>query len=106
MLITFELIKERKNPPDNRVVLTPKRTFQALEKFPDLNVIVESSKVRAFSDEMYRKHGIPVMNDVSHADVFLGVKEVPIHALVPNKKYLFFSHTIKKQTYNRERSEE
>jgi hypothetical protein len=31
----------------------------------------------------------------------LGVKEVPIDALIPNKKYFFFSHTIKKQPYNR-----
>src|SRR5690606_28139754 len=38
--------------------------------------------------------------DVSEADVMLGVKEVPIDALIPNKKYFFFSHTIKKQPYN------
>jgi hypothetical protein len=31
----------------------------------------------------------------------LGVKEVPIEALIPNKKYFYFSHTIKKQPYNR-----
>ena len=32
----------------------------------------------------------------------IGVKEVPIPALIPNKKYFFFSHTIKKQPYNRD----
>ena len=32
----------------------------------------------------------------------LGVKEVPIKNLLPNKTYLFFSHTIKKQPYNRD----
>ena len=26
---------------------------------------------------------------------------MPIEALIPNKKYFFFSHTIKKQPYNR-----
>jgi hypothetical protein len=31
----------------------------------------------------------------------LGVKEVPVEALIPNKKYFYFSHTIKKQPYNR-----
>ena len=39
---------------------------------------------------------------MSSCDVLLGVKEVPIDALIPNKKYFFFSHTIKKQPYNRE----
>ena len=31
----------------------------------------------------------------------IGVKEVPIEDLIPNKKYFYFSHTIKKQPYNR-----
>ena len=31
----------------------------------------------------------------------IGVKEVPIENLIPNKKYFYFSHTIKKQPYNR-----
>jgi hypothetical protein len=45
--------------------------------------------------------GIEVTEDLSDCDVLLGVKEVPIDALIPNKKYFFFSHTIKKQPYNR-----
>lgn len=31
----------------------------------------------------------------------MGVKEVPINELIPNKTYFYFSHTIKKQPYNR-----
>ena len=38
---------------------------------------------------------------MTDCDVLIGVKEVPIEALIPNKKYFFFSHTIKKQPYNR-----
>src|SRR5690606_11738470 len=45
--------------------------------------------------------GIEVTEDVSDCDVLLGVKEVPVEALIPGKKYFFFSHTIKKQPYNR-----
>ena len=33
--------------------------------------------------------------------MLLGVKEVPVENLIPNKKYFYFSHTIKKQPYNR-----
>ena len=35
-------------------------------------------------------------------DLILGVKEVPISMLLPHKTYIFFSHTIKEQPYNRE----
>jgi alanine dehydrogenase len=95
------IIKERKNPPDKRVVFSPEACKELLEKFPDLQIKVESSDVRIFKDTAYEKMGIEVANDVSDCDVLLGVKEVPVDALIPNKKYFFFSHTIKKQPYNR-----
>lgn len=101
MPITFAIIKERKNPPDRRVVFSPEKCQEVIQKFPDAKIIVEASDVRVFSDDAYRKAGFEVVEDVSSADVMLGVKEVPIDALIPNKKYFYFSHTIKKQPYNR-----
>lgn len=101
-MIKFALIKERKTPPDRRVVFSPKLLKVAAEKFPDAQFLVESSDVRIFSDQEYREAGFEVLNDVSGCDVLLGVKEVPIPALIPNKKYFFFSHTIKEQPYNRD----
>lgn len=98
----FGIIKERKNPPDKRVVLTPKACEILKNKYPEIEIIVESSENRTFSDEEYADKGIEVVEDVSSADVLLGVKEVPIGALIPNKKYFFFSHTIKEQPYNRD----
>jgi saccharopine dehydrogenase (NAD+, L-lysine-forming) len=95
------IIKERKNPPDRRVVLSPKECKRILKKYPQLFIKVESSDNRFFTDEDYRNEGIEVFDDVSDCDVLLGVKEVPIDFLIPNKKYFFFSHTIKKQKYNR-----
>ncbi len=95
------LIKERKNPPDRRVVLTPAQAKELMDQFPDLDIVAETSDIRAFSDEEYKQAGIKVVDDVSDADVLLGVKEVPVEALIPDKKYFFFSHTIKKQPYNR-----
>ena len=95
------LIKERKNPPDKRVVLPPHICKQLTNQFPQLIIKVESSGDRVFSDDDYRKVGVEVTNDISDCDVLLGVKEVPIDALIPNKRYFFFSHTIKKQSYNR-----
>ena len=97
----FALIKERKNPPDRRVVLSPEACQKVIETYSDAEIVVEPSDQRVFPDDYYSKIGISVKNDISDADVLLGVKEVPIDALIPNKKYFFFSHTIKKQAYNR-----
>jgi alanine dehydrogenase len=97
----FGIIKERKNPPDRRVVFSPEKLLEFKKKFPEASIQVESSDIRVFSDDAYRNVGIEVTEDLSDCDVLLGVKEVPIDALIPNKKYFFFSHTIKKQPYNR-----
>lgn len=97
----FAIIKERKNPPDRRVVFSPEKLAEARMQFPEAEFIVEASALRIFPDAAYRALGFEVTDDVSDADVMLGVKEVPIEALIPNKKYFFFSHTIKKQPYNR-----
>jgi alanine dehydrogenase len=97
----FGIIKERKNPPDRRVVFSPLKLKEFKEQFPKAIVKVEPSAMRIFSDDAYRKQGIEVTENMTDCDVLLGVKEVPIEALIPNKKYFFFSHTIKKQPYNR-----
>ena len=97
----FAIIKERKNPPDRRVVFSPEKLAEARALFPEAEFIIESSDLRVFSDAAYEKLGFTVTDDVSDADVMIGVKEVPIEALIPNKKYIFFSHTIKKQPHNR-----
>lgn len=97
----FALIKERKNPPDRRVVFSPEKLANVRVQFPQAEFIVESSDIRVFPDSAYKALGFEVTDDVSDADVLIGVKEVPIEALIPNKKYFFFSHTIKKQSYNR-----
>ena len=98
----FGIIKERKNPPDRRVVFSPEKLQEFKEKFTKATIKVESSDIRVFSDEAYQVSGLEVTDNVSDCDVLFGVKEVPIEALINNKKYFFFSHTIKKQPYNRE----
>ncbi|ELI6455339.1 alanine dehydrogenase [Flavobacterium psychrophilum] len=97
----FGLIKERKNPPDRRVVFTPEELAKLKQQFPLAEIKVESSDIRIFNDEQYSELGFDITTNLSDCDVLIGVKEVPIDALIPNKKYFFFSHTIKKQPYNR-----
>jgi len=97
----FAILKERKNPPDKRVIFSPQACNYLKATFSDLDVIVESSDDRIFVNEEYKEAGIKVTDNISDCDVLLGVKEVPVDNLMPNKKYFFFSHTIKKQPYNR-----
>ena len=101
LCMKFAIIKERKNPPDRRVVFSPEKLAEARAQFPQAEFVVESSDIRVFPDEAYEKLGFAVTDNVSDCDVMIGVKEVPIENLIPNKKYFYFSHTIKKQPYNR-----
>lgn len=96
----FGIIRERKNPPDRRVVFSPEALEKLQEQWPEAQIKVESSPIRIFGDQEYTDKGFEVTDDVSDCDVLIGVKEVPVDELIPNKKYFFFSHTIKKQPHN------
>jgi saccharopine dehydrogenase (NAD+, L-lysine-forming) len=96
------LLREWKEPADKRVALTPDQCVQFTNKFPEIELVVEKSPDRTFSDQAYKKLGIAVVSDVSDCDILFGIKEVPIEKLIPDKTYFFFSHTIKEQAYNRD----
>ena len=99
--IKLGVILEGKTPPDKRVPLTPQQCVKVQDIFPNVEVLVQSSSVRSYKDEEYSSLGIEVVSDISSCDILMGVKEVPIDQLIPNKTYLFFSHTFKEQPYNR-----
>jgi len=101
-MMKIGLLREEKFPVDKRVVLTPKQCNRFKAHYPNVELIVQSSDIRCFSDEQYINEGVDVVHDVSGCDVLIGVKEVPKKKLIPNKTYLYFSHTIKKQDYNRD----
>ncbi|MFZ4542567.1 MAG: NAD(P)-dependent oxidoreductase [Saprospiraceae bacterium] len=94
------IISEGKIPPDNRVALTPKQCAYVSEIYP-VDFIIEPSEKRCFADEEYAREGLKISSDLSQCDVLMGVKEVPVSLLYEDKTYFFFSHTIKKQPYNR-----
>jgi alanine dehydrogenase len=99
--ITLGIIKETKTPPDRRVPLTPKQCRSLLDDYPLLQLLVQPSSLRCYSDDEYRSEGIPLSEDLSSCQVLMGVKEVKTSALLTGKSYFFFSHTAKKQPYNR-----
>lgn len=97
----FGIIREGKTPPDKRVVFSPQDLLTFKNTYPQAEFKVESSPIRVFKDEEYADLGFEVTTDMADCDVLFGVKEVPIDQLIANKTYFFFSHTIKKQPYNK-----
>ncbi len=95
------IIREGKIPPDKRVPLTPQQCVEVEQKFPRVKIVVQPSPVRSYIDKEYADLGIELNEDLTGCDVLLGVKEVRIQDFIAGKIYLFFSHTIKKQEYNR-----
>lgn len=99
--IRIGLIREGKNPPDKRVPFTPQQVEEILQRFPHVSVVVQQSAIRCFKDDEYSALGIEVKEDLNDCDILMGIKEVPLSSLLNGKTYLFFSHTIKKQPYNK-----
>jgi alanine dehydrogenase len=97
----FGIIKELKMTPDSRVAFTPDALARLKQLHQGISIQVESSDVRAFTDNEYKEMGTEVTEDNSDCELFFGVKGVPIENLIPNKSYFFFSHTVKKQPQNR-----
>lgn len=95
------ILREGKVPPDKRVPLTPQQCKSLINIYPRLTIVVQPSPIRCFADDEYTAKGISLQEDLSDCQVLLGVKEVPVGQLISGKTYLFFSHTIKKQPYNR-----
>ncbi len=100
--IRLGLIRECKEPPDKRVAFTPQQVEEIEQLFPYVKVHCQESNVRCYSDQEYASLNTTITADIDQCDILMGIKEVPVHQLIPNKTYLFFSHTIKKQPYNRE----
>lgn len=95
------IIKEGKIPIDRRVAFSPEACIQLQKTYPQLHFIIQPSPIRCFPDKAYQDLGLEISDDLSDCDILFGIKEVPIEDLIPEKTYFFFSHTIKKQSYNR-----
>jgi len=100
MPFTIGIRAEDKNDWERRAPLTPDHVRELLAG-GDLEIVVEPSARRAFTVDAYLDAGARVEEDLDDCDLVLGVKEVPIGKLLPGRPHLFFSHVVKRQTYNR-----
>jgi len=96
----FGIRREDKNEWEARAPLTPVQVTKLIENYP-IQFIIQPSPIRAFRDAEYRQAGAQIREDLNVCDVILAVKEIPPQLLLPAKNYLFFSHTVKGQEYNR-----
>ena len=95
------LLRETNAPFDNRVALDPQQASMMKRQYPGLDILVQPSSFRAFTDEEYRREGIKVREDLSACDLLLGIKEAETGSLISGKHYVFFGHVAKRQPYNR-----
>lgn len=94
------IIREGKVPSDRRVALLPQQCVDIMKHYPQVEFFVQPSDVRCITNKEYAAVGIPLKEDLRFCDILMGIKEVPMHQLIADKTYLFFSHTIKMQPYN------
>ena len=98
---TIGIIRESR-PDENRAPLVPENIKKIISKYPNLNILVQPSKNRCFSNEEYRNSGAQIKEDLNNCSIIFGVKEIDTKVLINNKTYVFFSHTYKinKETLN------
>jgi alanine dehydrogenase len=94
------ILRETKTPPDRRTALTPMQCLEFKKKFPDIELFIQSSNIRAFKDNEYIEPGLNVVHSLEMCDILIGIKEVNIFDLIEGKTYMFFSHTAKEQKHN------
>jgi alpha-aminoadipic semialdehyde synthase len=86
-------------PWERRTPLVPTDARELQEKH-GIDVIVQSSAKRVFTEAEYREAGVEVRDSLSDCPIILGIKEIPLAAVEREKTYVFFSHTIKGQPHN------
>ncbi len=100
-MMRIGLIRETKTPADHRVALIPSQCKWLLKNFPSVKIFVQPSNERCFANKEYLMAGAELTDGLGDCDFLLGIKEVNPDQLIPGKKYMFFSHTRKMQSYNR-----
>ncbi len=90
---------EDKNRWERRAPLIPDHVRDIVSN-QGIDVSIEPSPSRAFSDQDYLDAGARVDPDLEDCQVILGVKEVPAAVLKPGRTYVCFPHVTKGQPYN------
>jgi len=91
--------REDKSRWERRVPVTPEDA-RKLKNERGIEVWVQPSPIRVFSEEEFVQAGAIVQEDLSPCPVIFAVKEIPLDFFEPGKTYVFFAHVIKGQPHN------
>ncbi len=91
--------RESKNRWERRAPLTPEHVLRLVNDH-GIDFSIQPSDLRVFQNEEYEEAGARIDEEINEVDITLGIKEIPIHEIIPNMTYMFFSHTIKGQEHN------
>ena len=97
--IVIGIRREDKNPWERRVPLIPVHARELIRD-QGLEIWMQPSAIRVFSDEEYRREGVKISEDLSPCSIVLAVKEIPLEFFRDDRVYVFFSHTAKGQPHN------
>lgn len=85
---------------ERRVALTPAHVKRLIEE-EGLEVFVQRSAKRVFSDQDFASVGAKIVDTLPDSvPTVFGVKEMPLDFFAHGSTNVFFSHTIKGQSYN------
>lgn len=87
---------EDKNRWERRTPLTPDHVRELIAA-KGLEVVVQSSPLRAFADQEYVDAGATIDAELAGCRVVLGVKEIPPEKIEPGRVYGIFPHVLKGQ---------
>lgn len=95
------ILRETYDKWERRAPLCPEHVSTFLARHPESKVFVQPSRNRVFSSPDYERAGAKIQDDLSDADLILGVKRpICTDDLLPHKTYMLFSHVIKGQPEN------
>ena len=100
MLKNIGILREEKQPVDKRSPLTPSDCSDLMKRYSGLQIYAQPCRDRCFKDDEFKEAGVMIQENLLDCDLLLGVKEIPLHCLMPSRRYMFFSHTIKRQLHN------
>ena len=92
------ICREESSIWERRAPLNPGHVGKLVKE--GFTVLVQPSTRRAYSMTEYKLNGAIIQEDISEAQAIFGVKIIPPELIIPNKRYAFFSHTIKAQPEN------
>lgn len=98
-MVKIGIRAEDKNKWERRAPIVPE-DVRRLIKECKIDIVVQSSAIRAFSDEDYRAAGCRVERTLTDCDLIIAIKEIPVDFFENGKTYMFFSHTTKGQKHN------